>query len=175
MECVKLLIDIAMKDGNILRNAWVFVLQCISKLDYLHSISTSIKYIKYLHRKYRKDHGNRSSPRKFDSAELEGVSKVVSEIDQSKLDSLFSMSIGLDGEAITDFIRSICKVSNDELDDDANPRTFSLQKLVEVADLNMSRIAFVWYVSRGKMVGRTYGKMCRSTLWCREIIKIVLY
>ncbi len=43
VECVKLLIDIAMKDGNILRNAWVFVLQCLSKLDYLHSVATSVK------------------------------------------------------------------------------------------------------------------------------------
>ncbi len=92
----------------------------------------------------RKEHGNKSSPRKYDSTELEGVSKVVAEVDQSKLDSIFSMSVGLDGEAITDFICSICKVSRDELSDEADPRIFSLQKLVEVADLNMSRIAFVW-------------------------------
>lgn len=94
----------------------------------------------------RKDHGNRESPRKFDATELENVGKVVAEIDQSKLDSIFSMSTGLDGEGITDLICNICKVSRDELADEVSPKTFSLQKLVEVADLNMSRITYVWYL-----------------------------
>lgn len=58
------------------------------------------------------------------------------------------MSTGLDDTGITDFICNICKVSLDELNDEANPRIFSLQKLVEVADLNMSRIAYVWYANR---------------------------
>jgi len=133
IECIKLLIDIAMKDGNYLRKAWVFVLQCLSKLDDLHSISTSM----------RKDTG-RSSPRKLDAAEIDGVAKVVAEIDQSKVDAIFSISVNLDSEGITDFICNICEVSREELSDQENPRIFSLQKLVEVADLNMSRIAFVW-------------------------------
>lgn len=35
-------------------------------------------------------------------------------------------------------------MSKEELNDFANPRKFSLQALVEVADLNMERIRFVW-------------------------------
>jgi len=131
MECIKLLIDIAMKDGNFLRNAWLFVLQSLSKLDYLHSIATTM----------RKDH---SSPKKFEGAELEGIGKVIKGIDQSKIDSIFSVSVNLDGGGITDFICNLCRVSRDELADESGPRIFSLQKLVEVSDLNMSRIAFVW-------------------------------
>jgi brefeldin A-inhibited guanine nucleotide-exchange protein len=35
-------------------------------------------------------------------------------------------------------------VSRDELANTSNPRKFSLQRLVEVADLNMERIRYVW-------------------------------
>ena len=42
------------------------------------------------------------------------------------------------------FIENLCKVSSQELADTVNPRKFSLQALVEIADLNMARIRFVW-------------------------------
>ena len=42
------------------------------------------------------------------------------------------------------FIESLCVNSKNELKDHANPRKFSLQALVEIADLNMVRIRFVW-------------------------------
>jgi hypothetical protein len=120
--------------------------------------------VRSLSRKRRKDHGSRASPRKFDAIELDNVGKVVAEIDQSKLDSIFSMSIGLDNYGIIDFICNICKVSRDELADEHNPGTFSLQKLVEVADLNMSRITYVWFVLLSATpLGTRSGKTCPST------------
>ena len=53
-------------------------------------------------------------------------------------------SINLDQDAIICFIENLCKVSKQELSDAMNPRKFSLQAIVEVADLNMARIRFVW-------------------------------
>ena len=50
----------------------------------------------------------------------------------------------LEPEAIIDFITALIQVSSEELKDLENPRKFSLQKLVEVADFNMGRIRFVW-------------------------------
>jgi len=50
----------------------------------------------------------------------------------------------LDQDAIVKFIENLCKVSKEELENNENPRKFSLQRLVEVADLNMERIRFVW-------------------------------
>jgi brefeldin A-inhibited guanine nucleotide-exchange protein len=50
----------------------------------------------------------------------------------------------LDGDAIIDFISNLCRISLEELNDEENPRKFSLQRLVEVADFNMDRIRFVW-------------------------------
>ena len=52
--------------------------------------------------------------------------------------------MNLDGEAIIDFINCLCSVSKEELMDADNPRKFSLQRIVEVADFNMGRIRFVW-------------------------------
>ena len=62
----------------------------------------------------------------------------------SQLDTIFQRSQNLDPEALFCFIESLCKVSKQELADQTNPRKFSLQCLVEVADLNMDRIRFVW-------------------------------
>lgn len=57
---------------------------------------------------------------------------------------IFQRSVNLDGEAIVDFINCLCSVSRKELADTENPRKFSLQRLVEVADFNMGRIRYVW-------------------------------
>lgn len=44
--------------------------------------------------------------------------------------------------AIIYFIENLCKVSKDELADEDSPKKFCLQKLVEVASLNMNRVRF---------------------------------
>lgn len=69
---------------------------------------------------------------------------IVSHIDLTKIDLIIQKSVNLDAEAIIDFIQSLCMVSKEELMDMENPRKFSLQRLVEVADFNMGRIRFVW-------------------------------
>jgi len=63
---------------------------------------------------------------------------------RAQLDSIFMSSINLDQDAIISFIENLCKISRVELQDTMNPRKFSLQAIVEVADLNMARIRFVW-------------------------------
>lgn len=69
---------------------------------------------------------------------------IVNNIQISQLDLIFSKSANLDADAIIDFITSLCLVSREELQDVDNPRKYSLQRLVEVADFNMGRIRFVW-------------------------------
>ena len=69
---------------------------------------------------------------------------IVQNIDLNKIDLIIQRSVNLDSEAIIDFINNLCAVSKEELNDPENPRKFSLQRLVEVADFNMGRIRFVW-------------------------------
>jgi len=51
---------------------------------------------------------------------------IVQHIDLSKIDLIIQKSVNLDGEAIIDFINSLCMVSREELLDSENPRKFSL-------------------------------------------------
>jgi brefeldin A-inhibited guanine nucleotide-exchange protein len=69
---------------------------------------------------------------------------IVQHIDFTKIDLIIQKSVDLDAEAIIDFITHLCQVSREELNDIENPRKFSLQRIVEVADFNMGRIRFVW-------------------------------
>jgi brefeldin A-inhibited guanine nucleotide-exchange protein len=69
---------------------------------------------------------------------------VVQSITIEQIDQIFQNSVNLDPEAIIQFIESLSRCSKRELGDLTNPRKFSLQALVEVADLNMVRIRFVW-------------------------------
>ncbi len=69
---------------------------------------------------------------------------IVQHIDLNKIDLIIQRSVNLEPDAIIDFITNLCTVSREELSDLDNPRKFSLQRLVEVADFNMGRIRFVW-------------------------------
>lgn len=57
---------------------------------------------------------------------------------------IFLQSEKLKTDAIIDFIENLCRVSKDELADQDNPKKFCLQKMVEVASLNMNRVRFQW-------------------------------
>ncbi|KAL7059279.1 hypothetical protein AAHC03_013401 [Spirometra sp. Aus1] len=59
------------------------------------------------------------------------------------VDKVFSGSIRLDGDAIVDFVKALCQVSLEELAL-PHPRTFSLQKVVEISYYNMGRIRLQW-------------------------------
>lgn len=67
---------------------------------------------------------------------------IADQIDAHQIESIFLMSERLNTDAIIDFIQHLCRVSRDELADPDNPKKFCLQKLVEVASLNMNRVRF---------------------------------
>ncbi|CDO53216.1 similar to Saccharomyces cerevisiae YDR170C SEC7 Guanine nucleotide exchange factor (GEF) for ADP ribosylation factors involved in proliferation of the Golgi, intra-Golgi and ER-to-Golgi transport [Geotrichum candidum] len=63
------------------------------------------------------------------------------------MDKIFSKSASLSGEAIVDFVRALTEVSWEEIQSSGlseHPRTFSLQKMVDVCYYNMERIRFEW-------------------------------
>lgn len=63
------------------------------------------------------------------------------------MDKIFSKSASLSGEAIIDFVRALTEVSWEEIQSSGlseHPRTFSLQKMVDVCYYNMDRIRFEW-------------------------------
>jgi len=59
------------------------------------------------------------------------------------VDRIFTGSVKLDGDAIVEFVRWLCYVSEDELAFNP-PRMYSLQKIVEISYYNMGRIRLQW-------------------------------
>lgn len=60
-----------------------------------------------------------------------------------EIDQLFEASESFPSTAIVPFVHALCKVSNNEFGQ-RPPRTFCLQKIVEVTSFNMERARFVW-------------------------------
>ncbi|CAD7942620.1 unnamed protein product [Amoebophrya sp. A120] len=86
------------------------------------------------------------------SVEALNSEAILSQLNTSNaIENLFERSVALNARGIVDFVSALCEVSADEMnlhqndEDTIDIRTFSLQKLVEVADANMySRIRLVW-------------------------------
>ena len=63
---------------------------------------------------------------------------------------------------LVDFVEALCAVSNEELSNQAHPRMFSLQKIIELAYYNMERIRLemsrIW-----KVIGAHFNTVSCST------------
>ncbi|CAG8555206.1 7956_t:CDS:2, partial [Paraglomus occultum] len=61
------------------------------------------------------------------------------------IDRIFTSSVKLSSDAIVHFVNALCTVSLEEVDASRTaPRMYSLQRIVEIAYYNMSRIRFEW-------------------------------
>jgi len=210
VECVKVLLEIGLHDGNHLASSWTHVLQTISYLERLQLIRTLKPDSHFFDESEGKVNSGETSPDRqsqgsvaqrdssvFGSAlggstpasgegtrgsgsirqsqvkrkvgtghsgvirmseeelhtEYLNSETIISQINISDIDKLFATSTNLSATAIVDFVTALCQVSADELSlrsqVSAEPRIFSLQKLVEVADANMSASTSV---PRGKQV-----------------------
>uniref|UniRef100_A0A1J3GVQ6 Brefeldin A-inhibited guanine nucleotide-exchange protein 4 n=1 Tax=Noccaea caerulescens TaxID=107243 RepID=A0A1J3GVQ6_NOCCA len=69
---------------------------------------------------------------------------LLDQIGNFELNHVYANSQRLNSEAIVAFVKALCKVSMSELQSPADPRVFSLTKLVETAHYNMNRIRLVW-------------------------------
>lgn len=76
--------------------------------------------------------------------EFANSESVMAQIDAAQIDLLFNRSTNLSSAAIVYFVTQLTRVSREELGSVDQPRIFALQKLVEVADYNMTRIPLVW-------------------------------
>lgn len=141
IQCVKLLLNIALNYGNHLKTSWIYVLECISRLDYLHVLGSGGRKDAEIFGGKNHHMNNRFSDIHEFSEQMKSEN-LMGHIDPADIDKIFNRSVFLDGESILDFISCLCKLSEEELK--TNSRIFSLQKLVEVADYNMNRIRIIW-------------------------------
>ncbi|KAE8992320.1 hypothetical protein PF011_g17592 [Phytophthora fragariae] len=110
--------------------------------------------------------------------EDENAARVLGEIDQLASDRVFSSSVSLSDQALQDFVIQLTVVSLSECSGvgpsgaagGSPPRVFSLQKLVEVADMNMrTRSRMVW-AATWQTLSRHF-----TTIGCHEDLTVGMY
>lgn len=166
IEALKVILDLGQTEGNMLRESWKDVLMCISQLDRLQLISEGVdesaipdvSKARFMPPSRTDTSDSRSStqsrprqrprtntgPRGF-SMEIALESRS-DEVVRS-VDRIFSNTANLSGEAMVYFAKALTEVSWDEIKvsgSNDSPRTYSLQKIVEISYYNMNRVRFEW-------------------------------
>lgn len=164
LEALKVLIEVALTEGDGLKSSWREVLMCISQLDRLQLLSTGIdegaipdvtrasiptpSNIKETNRSRRSMQAvKRPRPRSSHSFRPEVADETKSTDMVRGVDRIFTNTSRLSSEAIIDFVRALSEVSWQEIQSSGNsdsPRTYSLQKLVEISYYNMTRVRIEW-------------------------------
>lgn len=164
VEALKVLLDVALSEGNCLRGSWREILTCVSQLDRLQLLSDGVDEgtIPDMSRARivpsTSSDGSRKSmqstrrprPRSMNTptafrAEIAMESRSAEMI--RGVDRIFTNTANLSHEAIIDFIRALSEVSWQEIQSSGesdSPRTYSLQKLVEISYYNMTRVRIEW-------------------------------
>lgn len=165
IEALKVILDLAQTEGNLLRESWKDILMCISQLDRLQLISggvdesaiPDVSKARFMPPSRSETSESRSStssrrPRQRSGTGPRGFSNEIALESRSdevvrSVDRIFTNTANLTGEAMVFFARALTEVSWDEIKvsgSNDSPRTYSLQKIVEISYYNMNRVRFEW-------------------------------
>ncbi|EAW11982.1 Arf family guanine nucleotide exchange factor SEC7 [Aspergillus clavatus NRRL 1] len=165
VEALKVLLDVALNEGNNLKSSWREVLTCVSQLDRLQLLTDGVDegslpdvsrariVPQALSENSRRSmQSSRRPPR---PRSVNGPTAFRSEVAMESrsaemirgVDRIFTNTANLTHEAIIDFVRALSEVSWQEIQSSGqteSPRTYSLQKLVEISYYNMTRVRIEW-------------------------------
>jgi len=149
INCIRAILRLVTHDGNYLKGSWKMVLELISKIDYYHMTVSGSKseldaFFTEVRNKKKLQQANNPNIEKEILTEKNNMDKIGKEINQDDYEIIFSKTINIDDENLIDFVTSLCELSKEELASKDAPRIFSLQKLVEVAELNIRRLRITW-------------------------------
>jgi brefeldin A-inhibited guanine nucleotide-exchange protein len=166
VEALRVLLDVALTEGNHLKSSWREILTCVSQLDRFQlltdgvdegilpdvSVSRAVpspttpnsqsRSSLQVPRRPRPRSVNGSTPYRADVAMESRSTEMVRGVDR-----IFTSTANLSHEAIVDFVRALSAVSWQEIQSSGqseSPRTYSLQKLVEISYYNMTRVRIEW-------------------------------
>ncbi|KAL8923465.1 MAG: hypothetical protein Q9208_004593 [Pyrenodesmia sp. 3 TL-2023] len=160
VEALKILLEIAQHEGNLLKGSWREILTCISQLDRFQLISGGVDegHIPDVSKARlappasgaRRPQAGR--PRSTLQSTGSNYHPEIAQESRSSdmirsVDRIFTNTAELSGDAIVHFVRALSEVSWQEIQSSGNsesPRTYSLQKLVEISYYNMTRVRFEW-------------------------------
>ena len=166
LEALKVLLDVAISEGDVLKGSWREVLTCISQLDRFQLLSGGVDErslpdvakarlplpanLDPARSRKSMQAARRPRPRSANSA-TSYRSEVVMETKSTDMvrgvDRVFTNTANLSSDAIVDFVRALSEVSWQEIQSSGqseSPRTYSLQKLVEISYYNMTRVRIEW-------------------------------
>lgn len=164
VEALKVLLDLGQTEGNTLKSSWKDILLCISQLDRLQLISGGVdesavpdvskaRFMPATRQEVVEPRRSTASRRRGRSnTGPQGFSLEIAHESRSdevvrSVDRIFSNTANLTGEAMVDFAKALIEVSWDEIKvsgSNDSPRTYSLQKIVEISYYNMTRVRFEW-------------------------------
>jgi brefeldin A-inhibited guanine nucleotide-exchange protein len=163
VEALYALLDVAYSEGNLLKESWREVLTCISQLDRFQLISSGVEEgaVPDVMRTQTIGPGGAGAGRKSTQLPRRPTSRApasgtyqaeIAEESRSAdmvrgVDRIFTNTANLSGDAIVHFVRALTQVSWQEIQSSGqsdSPRTYSLQKLVEISGYNMLRVRFEW-------------------------------
>lgn len=164
-EALRILLEVAQTEGNFLKGAWREILMCISQLDRFQLISggvdegavPDVSKVRLVAPNRVPSNGSRKSlapsvrprpPTSSNSTYQLDIAQESRSPDVIKgVDRIFTSTAELSGDAIVHFVRALSEVSWQEIQSSGqsdSPRTYSLQKLVEISYYNMTRVRFEW-------------------------------
>ncbi|KAF2837167.1 hypothetical protein M501DRAFT_978130 [Patellaria atrata CBS 101060] len=162
IEALKILLEVANTEGNLLKDSWRDILTSVSQLDRFQLISTGVDegVVPDVLRspmppknpsQSRKNLQvpNRPRPKSQQSSYYQAeIAEETRSADMIRsVDRIFTNTANLSGDAIVYFVKALTQVSWQEIQSSGqseSPRTYSLQKLVEISGYNMTRVRFEW-------------------------------
>ncbi|PYH89568.1 hypothetical protein BO71DRAFT_487851 [Aspergillus ellipticus CBS 707.79] len=164
VEALKVLLDVALTEGNHLKGSWREILTCVSQLDRLQLLSDGVDEgslpdvsLARIVTQPSVDGSRKSiqASRRPRPRSINGPTAFRAEIAMESrsaemirgVDRIFTNTANLSHEAIIDFIKALSEVSWQEIQSSGqteSPRTYSLQKLVEISYYNMTRVRIEW-------------------------------
>ncbi|XXG95195.1 hypothetical protein Hte_001455 [Hypoxylon texense] len=165
VEALRVILDLGQTEGNYLKESWKDILMCISQLDRLQLITggvdegaiPDVSKARFMPPERTNTNESRRSTastrrRNRSNPGARGFSMEIALESRSdevikSVDRIFSNTANLNGEAIVHFAKALTEVSWDEIKvsgSNDSPRTYSLQKIVEISYYNMTRVRFEW-------------------------------
>lgn len=162
VEALRVLLELGQTEGNYLKESWKDILMCVSQLDRLQLITGGVdegaipdvskaRFMPPERSSTTESRRSTASSRRRNTG-TRGFSTEIALESRSdevikSVDRIFSNTATLNGEAIVHFARALTEVSWDEIKvsgSNDSPRTYSLQKIVEISYYNMTRVRFEW-------------------------------
>ena len=152
ITCINQLLSIANLDYRYFKGSWSIILEIISKLYYYLSLISMPKDERETYYKTKKQKAIDTNNKKNISLVEETISsekeimKILSkEIYLNDFEKIFLKTLNFDSSTLLEFVNSICDIAKFEFQNNGLGKIFFLQKIVEIAELNLfSRPRFNW-------------------------------